>query len=299
MSNESFSSMSMRRIRMKYHAKRALPGSWMRAMALVLISVLVGTLLVKLIPLQFSISWPTPTDQNYETLPLLILQSIVTSLHTFIQSITQNQLLLCGAILVLCWLISSPLSIGVAHFHLGVARLQKPKLTAALSVFTDLGTVARSMGLTLWLSILRLFWAMIFFAIPFFVFYIAFTTSFPLLAILGDQFFLGAFVLYFIKTLSYAPAVILFADDPSLGIFGAVKKSKAIMRGRLKEFFLFELSFFPSACSQRSRGFWATSSFSHITTPHWLCLWTRFAHGAIRIGFPRSPRTHKKKQRTM
>ena len=233
MPNESLSSMTMRRIRMKFHAKRALPGNWLRSIFLVLLMALVVGLTFGMIitPIDPAVL-KTPPSTYSELLHLM-----------FPNPITKKFLLLVGVLGLLYWLVNSPLMVGSVRFFIGVARLQKPKLPVALSVFCDLGLVFRSMGLTLWVTILRVLWVVLF-TLPYaFVMAMAQVTQSVMLVYASLALLLVGFILFFFQSVSYAPALYLFADNPAIGVFGAVKQSRTITRGHLGECVCMELSF--------------------------------------------------------
>ncbi len=247
MQKESFTTMTMRRIRLKFHAKRVLPGNWIRSVILVLLSVLATSL---------SLSYLVPTvDLSALTADTVTPEALMRAFLP--QSVTQNYLLLIVISLFLYWFILSPLTVGTWRFFLGVARMQKPTLPTALTVFADFGLVLRSMGLTLWVSVLKLFWCILFFALPTLLLYLSTLLSSFALQELSLIASFAALIAYYIKTAAYTPALILFAEDPSIGVFGAVKHSAAITRGKLLEYFIFELSFLP---------FHLLASFSGIVT---------------------------------
>lgn len=233
MPNESLSSMTMRRIRMKFHAKRALPGNWLRSIFLVFLLALTVALTFGIIvkPIDPAVLQNPPA--TYEELLKLLLPT----------PITKNFLLTVGVLGLLYWLVISPLTIGSIRFFTGVARLQKPKLPVAFSIFFDLGQVFRSMGLILWVGILRMFW-LVLFTLPYaFVMAMAQVTQSLVLLEVSLLLLLGGLILYYFQFVSYIPAVYLFADNPSLGVFGAVKQSRKITRGHLGECVCMELSF--------------------------------------------------------
>ena len=68
MSNDNSSSMSIRRIRMKFHAKRALPGNWMRSIFLVLISTLAVNFCLSFILPQVDPNLLASEELNYDAL---------------------------------------------------------------------------------------------------------------------------------------------------------------------------------------------------------------------------------------
>lgn len=233
MPKESLSSMTMRRIRMKFHAKRALPGNWLRSIFPVFLLALTTTLTFGMIvkPIDPAVLQTPPT--TYAELLALM----------FPNPITKNYLLLVGVVTLLYCLVISPLTVGSTRFFIGVARLQKPRLPTAFSVFCDFGLVLRSMGLILWMSILRLLW-LVLFALPYaFVMSMAQITQSVALMDLSLLLLVGGLILYFFQYVSYEPALYLFADNPSLGVFGAVKHSRTITRGHLTECVCMELSF--------------------------------------------------------
>jgi len=233
MPKESLSTMTMRRIRMKFHAKRALPGNWLRSMFLALLFVLTTTFTLSMIlpPIDPELLQEPPS--TYAELLKLF----------FPNPITKNFLLLVGVLLLLYWLVVSPLRVGLSRFFIGVARLQKPKLPTAFAVFCDLGLVLRSMGLSFLVGFLRLFWLIFFLLLPACVMYAALIMQSALLADVCLLIYPLALILYTGKALAYAPATYLFANDPSVSVFGAVKQSVKITRGHLTEFFCLELSF--------------------------------------------------------
>ena len=211
MPNESLSSMTMRRIRMKFHAKRALPGNWLRSIFLVFLLALVTALTFGAIiqPIDPAVLQNPPS--TYQELLKLM----------FPNPITKNLLLLAGVLVLLYWLVVSPLTVGIARFFTGVARLQKPKLPTAFAIFCDLGQVFRSMGLILWVNILRMFW-LVLFTMPYaFVMAMAQMTQSLMLMEVSLLLLLGGLILFFFQFVSYTPAIYLFADNPSLGVFGA------------------------------------------------------------------------------
>ena len=233
MPKESLSTMTLRRIRMKFHAKRALPGNWLRSMLLALLLALTTafTLGMLLPPIDPSMLEQTPASYT-ELLALL-----------FPNPISRNFLLLAGVLLLLYWLVVSPLRVGMVRFFIGVARLQKPKLPVAFSIFCDLGLVLRSMGLSLWVGFLRILWLVLLILLPACVMAVSLIVQSAFLADVGLILYLIALVFYAAKSLAYTPATYLFAENPSVGVFGAVKQSVKITRGHLSEFFMLELSF--------------------------------------------------------
>ena len=231
--HNSFSAISMRRIRMKFHAKRALPGNWMRSIFLaVLFSLAISFTLGMIAPYID----PELVKNPPETLQLLFQE-------LFPEPITKKFLLRCGVMLLLYWLVVSPLRVGFTRFFIGVARLQKPRLPVAFAIFCDLGLVLRSMGLSFLVGFLQMFWILLFLLLPACTLYAAFVLHSALIADLSLILCMIAMLLSSVKALSYTPATYLFADDPSIGVFGAVKQSVSITRGHLVEFYLFDLSF--------------------------------------------------------
>lgn len=235
MQQETFTTMTLRRMQMKFHAKRALPGNWLRVMLLVLISVLASSFCLSFILGKIDVS----VLMSENPTPDALLQALIP------QPITRNYLLLTGVSLLLYWLITSPLSVAIARFCIGIACLQKPKLPVALSVFTDFSLVLKSMALSLLVGVLKLLWGVFFLALPALVFYAGMFLSSTLLTNLALLVYIASIILFVRKTLAYSPALYLFAENPSIGVFGAVRESYAITRGRLTEYFWFELSFIP------------------------------------------------------
>lgn len=233
MQKESFTTMTMRRIRLKFHAKRVIPGNWMRSMFLILVSMLASSFCFSYLVRTVDLSALMAENRTYET----ILNALIP------QPITRNYLLLLVVSLLLYWLVISPLMVGINRFFIGVARVQKPKLSTAFSIFCDFGLILRSMGLSLWVGILKCLWALLFYALPYLLTYAATLMSSFLLLNLSMVLTVVCAVLLALKVLSYSPAPILFAEDPSIGVFGAVRNSVAITRGHLVEYLIFELSF--------------------------------------------------------
>ena len=233
MPKESLSTMTLRRIRMKFHAKRALPGNWFRSIFLVLFYVLATTFTLQVIL--------PPIDPAMLKEPPATYAELLAIL--FPNPISRNYLLLVGVMLLLYWLVVSPLSVGLSRFFIGVARLQKPKAPVALSIFCDLGLVLSSMGLSFLVGFLKLLWLVLFLLLPVCLLYAAYTMQSLVLAEISAFLYPIALILYAGKSLAYTPATYLFADNPSIGVFGAVRHSVAITRGHLVEFFLMELSF--------------------------------------------------------
>ena len=94
-----------------------------------------------------------------------------------------------------------------------------------------------------WVGFLRMLWMFLFFLPAFCVIGMSQISQSYLLLDAGLILYLIAMMCYSIKSLAYTPALYLFADDPTIGVFGAVKKSVEITRGHLTEFFMFEFSF--------------------------------------------------------
>ncbi|MBE6915586.1 MAG: DUF975 family protein [Ruminococcaceae bacterium] len=252
MQKETFTAMTLRRMQMKFHAKRALPGNWLRVMFLVLLSVLASSFCLSYLLQTVDVS----VLMSENPTPEAILQALVP------QPITRNYLLLVGVSLLLYWFLLSPLSVATARFCIGIACLQKPKLPVAFSVFTDFSLVLRSMGLVLWVGILKLLWGVFFLALPCLVFYAGLLLSSALLLDLAVLVYIAAIVLFVRKTLAYSPALYLFAENPSIGVFGAVRESYAITRGKLTEYLWFELSFIPMRLLVSFAGIFGTLFFT-------------------------------------
>ncbi len=235
MPKDTFTTMTLRRMQMKFHAKRALPGNWLRVMLLVFLSVLASSFCLSFILGRMDVSVLMSENPTSDAL----LQALIP------QPITRNYLLLVGVSLLLYWLIISPLSVAIARFCIGIACLKKPKLPVAFSVFTDFSLVLKSMALTLLVGVLKLLWGVFFLALPALVFYAGALLSSTLLTNLALLVYIASIVLFVRKTLAYTPALYLFAENPAIGVFGAVRESCTITRERLTEYLWFELSFIP------------------------------------------------------
>lgn len=276
MPKDTFTTITLRRMQMKFHAKRALPGNWLRVMFLVFLSTIAASFCLNYLLQTIDVSVLLSESPT----PEAILSALVP------QPITRNYLLLVAVSLLLYWFILSPLSVAIARFSIGIARVQKPKLPVAFSIFADFPLVLKSMGLVLLVSILKLLWGAFFFAIPVLILYAAQLLASQLLINLSLIAYFGALVLFARKSLAYAPAIYLFAENPEIGVFGAVRESYAITRRNLNEYFLFELSFLPLRLVASFAGLFGALFFNpyyHTTSavlvdflrkryhPDWIC----------------------------
>lgn len=263
-------------MQMKFHAKRALPGNWLRAMFLVLLSTVAGSFCLSYLLQTVDVSVFLTENPT----PEAVLNALIP------QPITRNYLLLVGVSGLLYWFIMSPMQVAIARFSIGIARLQKPKLPLAFSAFTDFPLVLKSMGLILLVFVLKLLWGTLFLAIPILILHAAQLLVSPLLMNLSLLAYFVALILFARKSLAYAPALYLFAENPSIGVFGAVRESYAITRANLNEYFVFELSFLPLRLFASFVGLFGTLFFTpyyHTTSvvmvdslrkrhhPDWVC----------------------------
>ena len=144
--------------------------------------------------------------------------------------------LLGAAIMVV---ISGPISLGIAIFSLAVARGQEPHASQIFHGFERLG---KAMGV-FWLVALKVFlWSL--FALPFF---------FVALHAIALGNYVRAGILGLLALAACFPAIIamyryiqvfyILADNPEIGVFECVERSKIIMNGNKLKHFILTLSF--------------------------------------------------------
>ena len=233
-----------RRIRTKEEARMALAGNWMKGIVLTLVFALVLLFCLQFIPVyvpQLQITNEELQSMDAEALSALMLEMLWAS---FIPaSVNRNYILLliCSALLLL--FLGMPLRIGICQFFQQVSRKQKPKLRVAFSWYLSLERVFRSIGLFLWLGVLYVLWAVLFFAVPAGMIVLANLYHQPVLSGLGAILSIAGLVLFILKIQMYEPAYYLFADHPEQGVFSAVRQSVKITRGKVLECLVFRLSF--------------------------------------------------------
>lgn len=111
---------------------------------------------------------------------------------------------------IISFVITGPLSLGLAIFSLSLSRIQSPKLQYLFDGFDRI-------GVTFWAYLLTLF----------------FTILWALLLLIPG----------IIASLSYSMTFYILADDVSIGARDAIKKSKIMMNGNKWKFFCLNLRF--------------------------------------------------------
>lgn len=138
-------------------------------------------------------------------------------------------------------IVSSGLSLGYAA---ALIRMNEDKPVRATDVFNMIGHCLPAFGLNLWLGLKIFLWMLPGLAVAMLGVLIgALAESEALMTVL----FIIGYVLIFVFVIraaySYAMSTCIFADKPSVGVFGAVNESKSMMHGRRLELFLLTLPY--------------------------------------------------------
>ncbi len=137
-----------------------------------------------------------------------------------------------GILTVVVSLFASVLELGYTGYTLKLARKEQAGFGSLLSGF---GMLGRAVGLQIMLGVYGILWGLAFLA-P------ALTLSVLVAWLLADfaelaaalmmVLLLAAYVPIYAQLLRYALALHALADHPELGVFGAIRRSKELMKGR-------------------------------------------------------------------
>lgn len=156
-----------------------------------------------------------------------------------------TNLLLGLVLLILAALLAGILQYGYAGYTLRLSRGERAGWHDLISGFSIAGRV---LGMSIMVGIFSMLWglavqvpavlvqAVINFLLPERLMWVAGLTNFVLSV--------GASVLTYSRTIRYSLAPLALADDPELRTFGAIRRSKEMMRGHRWEFFKMQFSFF-------------------------------------------------------
>ena len=231
---ETFVTLTIRRMQLKYDAKRAMPGSWLRAMALTVISLLVTSLSFGYLTRTIDIQALQAENLTYEAL----LSALAP------KTLTTNYLLLAGVSFLLFLLLSAPLRVGSAGFYRAVFRGDRPKLTVALSWFTSFRKIFTAIRLVVWVGVLCFLWGVLCFTVPGGILYISAITRSASLEGIGMMLYFAAWLLFGLRVVGYLPTRFLLAEDPEMGVLACVRRSVELCHGHRFEYLFFEVSFF-------------------------------------------------------
>lgn len=148
-----------------------------------------------------------------------------------------------GVLTVVVSLFASVLELGYTGYTLKLAKKEQAGFGSLLSGF---GMLGRALGVQIMLSVYSILWGLAFIAPAITLGALAYW----LLADFGElatlllvTLLLAAYVLTYAQLLRYSLALHALADDPELGVFGAIRRSKELMKGRRWELVKLFLSF--------------------------------------------------------
>lgn len=213
----------------KSSALLCLRGNYLKGVIASLFSFLVGFFALSFMPLRI------PDTVNY-TDPKALLMSMLPEGDI---SVTVK---LLGISLILYLLLSAPLSIGIHRYYNEAALGKKPKLISILSPFLSIGEIFSSCALVIISTLWKFIVAAVLFAIPAALLIFSPTLG-PLAQIAGFILYIIAIVLLLIFLTPCTMAPFFLATKPELGALKSLILAYGKMRGRKREFLVFDLSF--------------------------------------------------------
>ncbi|MBR5479008.1 MAG: hypothetical protein IKU84_02425, partial [Clostridia bacterium] len=213
----------------KSTALRCLHGNYLKGVIASLIVFIAGFFALSFMPLN------VPDTVNY-TDPKALLMSILPEGDI---SVTIK---LLGISILLFLLLSAPLSIGVHRYYIEVAMSKKAKFSTIFTPFLNMGEIFSSCALVILSTLWKFLVAVVFFALPFALLIFSPTLG-PLAQIAGFLLYIAAaiFALVFLSPCTMAP--FFLAHKPELGALRSLILAYKKMRGRKREFLIFDLSF--------------------------------------------------------
>lgn len=155
--------------------------------------------------------------------PMAVLSTLKPVLYTV-------GIIIAECIILLPWLIA-----GYQKALIEMARGGKPSIG---TLFCRFRSFFGCIGLDLWVSLKLILWALPTIGLIYFVALIGVGTGTePLMAIPAFLWLIPLLVLVIPASYRYAMAHSFYADDPSVGVFGAVTRSKEMMRCRKWQLF--------------------------------------------------------------
>lgn len=159
-------------------------------------------------------------------------------------------LILSEGIYLAVLFVLAPLTFGTYAFYTENIRMQQPKIASLFEKLGDPKRALRAWGGTLWYMLLSAGWLIGYGIGPALLMFLSVwsmqnvSETIGVFAYMISTFASAAAVLFaFVRINAMQPALFLLASEPELGVFGAFRKARGLMKEHIWEFFRFRLSF--------------------------------------------------------